>query len=266
MVRHSILSIDYLEKLTDKHTPSLYRNIHGVDVKISSQRYELFKKNICCVRCGIEGKFLAIEKLNNNIHNYNINVYSINKNGDEILMTKDHIIPKSKGGKDIMKNYQTMCINCNKYSDSKSLKHIINNYIFFKTNKQINKIDKICYKLNINVSNFWRFYLKHKDEHNNTEDFLNDIFTYFHYYLDNELDKLFKNLNITFQHFFFDMDKKSICMVNPEEFNEKILNLDFKTKKKLTQNKIFAYFMKKCKVNIFNVKEIRVLKLEILQK
>ena len=28
-------------------------------------------------------------------------------------MTKDHIIPKSKGGKDILDNFQTMCFECN---------------------------------------------------------------------------------------------------------------------------------------------------------
>lgn len=28
-------------------------------------------------------------------------------------MTKDHIIPKSKDGKDDISNYQTMCYKCN---------------------------------------------------------------------------------------------------------------------------------------------------------
>ena len=30
-----------------------------------------------------------------------------------ILFTKDHILPRSKGGKNWLQNYQTMCYNCN---------------------------------------------------------------------------------------------------------------------------------------------------------
>lgn len=37
----------------------------------------------------------------------------IDENGKEVLMTKDHIIPKSKGGANDISNYQTMCKRCN---------------------------------------------------------------------------------------------------------------------------------------------------------
>ena len=30
-----------------------------------------------------------------------------------VLMTKDHIVPRSKGGKNMLENYQTMCCLCN---------------------------------------------------------------------------------------------------------------------------------------------------------
>ena len=90
----------------------------GDDIMNMSQRYRLFKKKGCeCVICGIKGQFFAKEQhkcnLNNINNKYHLNLYAINKFGDEILMTKDHIIPKSKGGKNGLKNLQVLCEKCN---------------------------------------------------------------------------------------------------------------------------------------------------------
>jgi 5-methylcytosine-specific restriction endonuclease McrA len=35
------------------------------------------------------------------------------EHGRLVLMTKDHILARSKGGEDILENYQTMCCVCN---------------------------------------------------------------------------------------------------------------------------------------------------------
>ena len=57
------------------------------------------------------------EKLNNPIDKYvqtfHFNLYALDADGNEVLMTKDHIVPKSKGGEDKGINYQTMCYPCN---------------------------------------------------------------------------------------------------------------------------------------------------------
>lgn len=89
------------------------KEFDGDMIKANSQRYQLFKTKSCtCVRCGITGTFFAKEKRIND-KSYHLNLYGYDKNGNEVLMTKDHILPKSKGGEDILDNYQPMCEKCN---------------------------------------------------------------------------------------------------------------------------------------------------------
>lgn len=53
------------------------------------------------------------------ITNYRADEHKIiDDNDNEVLMTKDHIIPKSKGGKNNLSNYQPMCCICNKQKDN----------------------------------------------------------------------------------------------------------------------------------------------------
>ncbi|MBV5347812.1 HNH endonuclease [bacterium] len=84
----------------------------GVFVKTYSVRLQTFKRSLECVECGIKGLHFWAEKQEGQINNH-LNLYGIDKHGDEILMTKDHIIPKSKGGSESLKNMQTMCTRCN---------------------------------------------------------------------------------------------------------------------------------------------------------
>jgi len=86
--------------------------IDGELINMASDRYKVFSFNKKCVCCGLEGTIMAIEKGNKDI-SYHFNMYGFNAEGKEVLFTKDHIIPKSKGGKNNTSNYQTMCIKCN---------------------------------------------------------------------------------------------------------------------------------------------------------
>ena len=92
------------------------------NVKTKSDRYLNFIKNgFKCAKCGIEGKYVNLET-NSRLGNH-LNVYGIDKEGKEVLLTKDHIYPKSKGGLDNIKNYQVLCEKCNenKAEDRKSV-------------------------------------------------------------------------------------------------------------------------------------------------
>ena len=90
-------------------------NGEKISIPMGSHRYQLFaEKGIECVKCGIKGVYFAIERnANNNPNKYHLNLYGFDKSGKEIMITKDHIVPRSKGGKNIISNYQTMCFECN---------------------------------------------------------------------------------------------------------------------------------------------------------
>ncbi len=86
----------------------------GDPLRACSVRYKVFYKSIKCCKCGIEGKYFAKERsLPANSDKFHLNLYAVDKDGKEVLMTKDHIIPKSKGGSNKVENMQTMCCRCN---------------------------------------------------------------------------------------------------------------------------------------------------------
>jgi len=116
--RKSIHSIDEIRELTkdvlfEKFKQNAKVELDGDLIKGNSKRYQLFfTKGMKCVSCGIEGKYFAKERTEGDI-SYHLNLYGIDNNGNEVLMTKDHIIPTSKGGKNKLENFQTMCVCCN---------------------------------------------------------------------------------------------------------------------------------------------------------
>jgi len=97
--------------------PSEREYMDGV-VKMKSLRYQVFKQNLSCVSCGIMGTFFALERTLG-CHRYHFNLYGIDQHGRQVLMTKDHIISKSRGGSDSLTNLQTMCTVCNKLKGNK---------------------------------------------------------------------------------------------------------------------------------------------------
>ena len=107
----------HIKKSSEQWKKVVEKIYNGFSVKMNSQRYQLFAtKGLTCVKCGITGSFFALERINSTRDNplrFHFNLYAIDDNGEEVLITKDHIIPKSKGGKNTLNNYQVMCYNCN---------------------------------------------------------------------------------------------------------------------------------------------------------
>lgn len=83
-----------------------------ITVKTCSLRLQVFKKNLCCVSCGVVGSVFRLQKQSNRDETPHLNLYGL-KDEEWILMTQDHIFPRSKGGKDRLDNLCTMCEECN---------------------------------------------------------------------------------------------------------------------------------------------------------
>lgn len=88
------------------------------EVNVTSLRIRLFKaKGTKCVCCGLEGNVFIENKAKNDTV-YHLNLYHETEDKDLILMTKDHIVPKSAGGEDTLENLQVMCEDCNSMKSS----------------------------------------------------------------------------------------------------------------------------------------------------
>lgn len=84
-------------------------------VKMWSDRYKVFKRSPHCAVCGIEGTRFFLQRAKNEPETAtaHFNLYADHPTLGLVLMTKDHIIPKKRGGRDFHSNFQTMCAICN---------------------------------------------------------------------------------------------------------------------------------------------------------
>lgn len=122
MVRKELYSIN--EVLSNIQPIELRKKQAHIDfdgdlIAMSSHRYHTFKySGIQCVECGLIGVYFVKERFRDS-KRFHFNLYALDENGNEVLMTKDHIIPKSLGGADSLENYQTMCCKCNEKKGNK---------------------------------------------------------------------------------------------------------------------------------------------------
>lgn len=106
----------YLLRSDDKGQKDSDLIVDGFHVYPISLRYmNFYQHGTTCVCCGKQGTHFRLcgDPTTNRRH---FNLYA----DDGTLMTKDHVVPKSKGGLDKVANMQPMCVRCNKKKGNKS--------------------------------------------------------------------------------------------------------------------------------------------------
>lgn len=94
--------------------------INGRQCSIGSERLKTYLKGTECVKCGKVSVFFSLEIGKGQHDKPHLNLYCLNTNNGKIMMmTKDHIYPRSLGGADSLENYQPMCMRCNCKKGSK---------------------------------------------------------------------------------------------------------------------------------------------------
>ena len=96
------------------HTLNGNQILKRLDFTLLQTKYKMHRrlqvfahKGTACVRCGVEGVHLLSSVDPGGGHH--VDLYT----ADFVLMTVDHILPRSKGGANTLANYQPMCQHCN---------------------------------------------------------------------------------------------------------------------------------------------------------
>ena len=109
-------------------------------VKMNTDKYHVFKNNMKCVACGLEGTKMLLECHPCDMQPH-FNLYGV-ENDKLVLFTKDHILARACGGEDRLDNYQTMCSICNnlKAHSNLTLDSVLKlRQIYNENKKKINK-------------------------------------------------------------------------------------------------------------------------------
>lgn len=87
----------------------------GENVKGSGLRIKVILDEMSCVSCGLEVTHAKLcPNTSPNARNaYHVNFFGRRSDGKWVMMTLDHIVPKSQGGPNAVDNGQAMCQICN---------------------------------------------------------------------------------------------------------------------------------------------------------
>ena len=127
--RVSLFTLD--EVFRDMKTEPTKAIFDGFEVSLGIMRHQCFKISQTCARCGVVGTYFALERSAKLVDRrekvwvsapqsqWVLNLYASREDGSEVMLTQDHVIPKSVGGPDTLDNSQTMCSPCNGWKGNK---------------------------------------------------------------------------------------------------------------------------------------------------
>ena len=130
MIRHGIYDVKTVLDWAETDVPfsdGNFKEFDGLQVLSGILGYKVFKyKGTKCACCPTEGTYFALERTpgpgRTKYNNWHFNLYGKNKFGREVMLTKDHITPKSKDGTNDLENLQPMCQTCNSKKGSLHMK------------------------------------------------------------------------------------------------------------------------------------------------
>lgn len=93
-------------------------NFDGDLVPMNSNRYLMFAiKGLTCVKCGVTADHFK-KVWGNPQDNPHFTPFGVDEEGNEFMMTRDHIIPKTVWKDNSVENSQPMCSSCNEEKDA----------------------------------------------------------------------------------------------------------------------------------------------------
>lgn len=107
-----IAKFTYTEAMELLDTKQKYIVVEGYKVKVSNPRFRLIRKNNSCVWCteiATTAWLVADERAKPG----DPATFTFLDKKEQLLFTKDHIMPRKRGGPNADWNYQTMCHQCN---------------------------------------------------------------------------------------------------------------------------------------------------------
>ena len=135
-------------KLVRTASFSVEEGIRQISVmKTASQRLKMFLRgDTTCVKCGVKGSIFYMEKqANDKLAEPHLRLYGVTSEGNEVMMTWDHILPRSMGGGNDLKNAQCMCSKCN---EEKGNNLSLSELVFIATHKDIISMTPSVQKIN----------------------------------------------------------------------------------------------------------------------